>query len=134
GRILAGARKINLKASQSTSLSMADTLTSMVKPLGKLALRIAAKSNTVIGVVATNAKLTKAEATRVAMMAQDGLARVIRPAHTMLDGDTVFSLSTGHLRTDLSTVGAYAAMVAEKSILNAIMETTSAYGLPAFRQ
>ncbi len=55
-------------------------------------MRIASRSNTVIGVVATNAKLDKAQATRVAMMAQDGLARVIRPAHTMMDGDTIFSI------------------------------------------
>ncbi len=92
----------------------------MAKPLGKVTLRIATGSNTVIGVVATNAKLNKAQATRVAMMAQDGLARVIRPAHTMLDGDTLFALSTGNRAADLSTVGAYAAVAVENAILNAV--------------
>jgi len=51
--------------------------------------------NTTIGVVATNADLDKAEARRVAIMAQDGLARAIRPAHTPFDGDTIFVLATG---------------------------------------
>lgn len=53
--------------------------------------------NTTIGVVATNVTLTKAEATRLAIMAQDGLAVAIRPAHTPFDGDTVFALSTRRL-------------------------------------
>ena len=53
--------------------------------------------NTTIGVVATNVKLTKAQATKVAGMAHDGLARCIRPIHTSLDGDTIFCLSTGEL-------------------------------------
>lgn len=54
-----------------------------------------AASNTTIGVVATDARLTKAQAKKVAQMAQDGLARAIRPAHTMFDGDTIFCLATG---------------------------------------
>jgi L-aminopeptidase/D-esterase-like protein len=53
-------------------------------------------ANTTIGVVATNAALSKAEAQRVAIMAQDGFARAIRPAHTPFDGDTIFGLATGH--------------------------------------
>jgi L-aminopeptidase/D-esterase-like protein len=52
-------------------------------------------TNTTIGVVATNATLTKAQAKRLAMSAHDGLARSIRPAHTTLDGDTLFALATG---------------------------------------
>ncbi len=57
----------------------------------------AARANTTIGVVATDAKLTKAEAKRVAIMAQDGLALAIRPIHTLADGDALFALSTGRL-------------------------------------
>jgi L-aminopeptidase/D-esterase-like protein len=57
--------------------------------------RFAAGANTTLAVVATTAALTTAEATRVAMMAQDGLARAIRPAHTPFDGDVVFALSSG---------------------------------------
>ena len=56
--------------------------------------------NTTIAVVATNVKLTKAQAKKIAEMAQDGLARAIRPAHTMFDGDTVFVLGTGLLDLD----------------------------------
>jgi L-aminopeptidase/D-esterase-like protein len=131
--ILAGTREI-LKGNSGLSGSrLVDTLKAMSKPLGKATLRIATGSNTVIGVVATNARLNKAQATRVAMMAQDGLARAIRPAHTMLDGDTLFALSTGNRSADLSTIGAYAAQVVENAILNAVRQATSAYGLPAVR-
>lgn len=63
--------------------------------------------NTTIAVVATNVKLTKAQAKKIAEMAQDGLARAIRPAHTMFDGDTVFVLGTGLL--DLETLKQQAA-------------------------
>jgi L-aminopeptidase/D-esterase-like protein len=52
-------------------------------------------TNTTIGVIATNATLTKSQAKRLAMSAHDGLARSIRPAHTTLDGDTLFALATG---------------------------------------
>jgi L-aminopeptidase/D-esterase-like protein len=133
-QILAGTRKLAPSKSGNKGLLFADTLESMGKPLGKLTLRIATGSNTVIGVVATNAKLNKAQATRVAMMAQDGLARVVRPAHTMLDGDTLFTLSTGNRVADPSTLGAYAALVVENAILNAIRQATTAFDLPAVRQ
>jgi L-aminopeptidase/D-esterase-like protein len=56
--------------------------------------------NTVIGCVATNVKLTKAQAQKVAEMAQDGIARAVRPAHTQFDGDTIFALGTGILDLD----------------------------------
>jgi L-aminopeptidase/D-esterase-like protein len=56
--------------------------------------------NTTIAVVATNVKLTKAQAQKIAEMAHDGLARAIRPVHTMFDGDTVFALGTGELDLD----------------------------------
>ncbi|HXQ33057.1 MAG TPA: P1 family peptidase, partial [Anaerolineales bacterium] len=85
---------------------------------------------TVIGVVATNAKLTKAQATKVAQMAQDGIARTIRPAHTMLDGDVIFALSTGRRKTDVSTVGAYAAEVMAEAILRAVKMAAPAGRLP----
>jgi L-aminopeptidase/D-esterase-like protein len=92
--------------------------------------RPAVASNTVIGVVATNARLTKAQATKVAQMAQDGLARVIRPAHTMFDGDTVFALATGEKQTDVSLVGAFAAEVLAEAILRAVRMAAPAGGLP----
>lgn len=88
------------------------------------------RSNTVIGVVATNAKLTKAQATKVAQMAQDGIARAVRPAHTMFDGDTIFTLATGEKKADVSTVGAYAAEVMVEAIVHAVRMAKSAGGLP----
>jgi L-aminopeptidase/D-esterase-like protein len=89
----------------------------------------AIKSNTVIGIIATDAKLTKAQATKVAQMAQDGLARVIRPAHTMLDGDTIFALATGEKSADVSMVGAFAAEVMAESIIRAVKTAASAGGI-----
>ena len=86
-------------------------------------------SNTVIGVVATNTKLTKAQATKVAQMAQDGVARTIRPAHTMFDGDTIFALSLGEKKADVSMVGAFAAEVMAEAILRAVRMAASAGGL-----
>jgi L-aminopeptidase/D-esterase-like protein len=92
------------------------------------------RSNTVIGVIATNAKLTKAQATKVAQMAQDGIARTIRPAHTMFDGDTIFTLATCEKKADASTVGAYAAEVLAEAILRAVRMAASAGGLPGLFQ
>jgi L-aminopeptidase/D-esterase-like protein len=129
--ILAGTRLLHRKSQKKDAWSFANTLHCMRKPIGKMVLRVASKSNTVIGVVATNARLNKAEATRVAMMSQDGLARVIRPAHTMLDGDTVFVLSTGKKSMDISTIGAYGAEVAASAILMAIRNARTDYGIPA---
>ena len=74
--------------------------------------------------------LTKAQATKVAQMAHDGLARTIRPAHTMLDGDTVFALATGGRRVDVSTVGAYAADALSLAILRSVRMAAPAGGLP----
>ena len=92
--------------------------------------RSAVKSNTVIGVVATNARLTKAGATKVAQMAQDGLAQSIRPAHTMFDGDTVFALGTGEKDADVSMVGAFAAEVMAEAIVRAVRTAAPLGGLP----
>jgi L-aminopeptidase/D-esterase-like protein len=85
----------------------------------------------VIGVVAANVKFTKAEATKMAQMAQDGIARTIRPAHTMLDGDTIFALATGGRRADVSTVGAYAAEALAQAIVRAVQMARPAGGLLA---
>jgi L-aminopeptidase/D-esterase-like protein len=110
--------------------SFADTLAMMKTPIGRGVLGLASRGNTVIGAVATNAKLTKAQATKVAQMAHDGIARTIRPAHTMLDGDAVFALSTGTKKTDVSTVGAFAAKVMAEAIIRAVKMAKSAGGLP----
>lgn len=79
-------------------------------------------TNTTIGVVATNAMLSPAEVHRVAEMAHDGMARAIRPAHTMFDGDTLFALATGsHAGSGVNAVGILAAEVVAAAIVNAVI-------------
>jgi L-aminopeptidase/D-esterase-like protein len=110
--------------------SFADTLAMMKTPIGRGVLGLANRGNTVIGAVATNAKLTKAQATKVAQMAQDGIARTVSPAHTMLDGDVIFALSTGTKKADVSIIGAFAAEVMAQAILRAVKMAKAAGGLP----
>ncbi|GAB4499161.1 MAG: P1 family peptidase [Anaerolineales bacterium] len=86
--------------------------------------------NTVIGVVAVNANFSKVDMMRIAQMAHDGMARVIRPAHTQYDGDAIFALATGGKRTDLSTVGVFAAEAFAMAIVRAVRASVSAGGLP----
>lgn len=81
--------------------------------------------NTTIGVVATNGILSKAEANKVAQMAQNGLARSINPIHTMYDGDTVFAMSTGKVKADISLIGTVASEIMSKAIVNAILAAES---------
>jgi L-aminopeptidase/D-esterase-like protein len=111
----------------------ADTLAMMKKPVGRSLLGFASRANTLIGVVATNAKLTKAQTTKIAQMAQDGIARTIRPAHTMLDGDVIFALSTGSQKADVTVIGAFAAEVMAEAILRAVKTAGSAGGLPGLK-
>ena len=132
GRILAGARPAQLgPVKVGGEGPLADTMTVMRSFVGKTALRFATHSNTVIGVVATNAGLTKDEANKVAQMAHDGLARVVRPAHTILDGDTIFALATGEKDADVSVVGAFAAEAFAQAILRAVRAARPVAGLPA---
>ncbi len=91
------------------------------------------RENTTIGVVATNARLTKAQALKVAQMAQDGLARAIVPAHTPSDGDALFALATGTHGIDenLGAIGALAAEAVSDAILRAVRLARSVPGYPA---
>ena len=88
------------------------------------------RRNTVIGAVAVNANFSKADMTRIAQMAHDGLARSVRPAHTQYDGDTIFALATGNKRADLSTVGVFAAEAFATAIVRAVRASVSAGELP----
>ncbi len=92
-----------------------------------------AHEHTTIGVVATNIALTKAQATKVAEMAHDGLARTINPVHTMYDGDTLFALATGesHAEVDLSVMGAMAAEVVAEAVIRAVRQAEGLPGLPS---
>ena len=91
--------------------------------------------NTTIGVVATNARLTQAQATVMAQMAHDGFARAIAPSHTPNDGDAIFALATGlHPETpNLTTIGALAADVMAEAIVRAVRAATGIPGYPAAR-
>jgi len=132
GQIIAGARPAKLgPLNLGGAGPFADTLKVMQTLAGRMVLILATGGNTVIAVVATNAKFDKAQATKVAQMAHDGLARTIRPAHTLLDGDTVFALATGQKKADVSTVGAYAAEALAQAIVRAVQAAKPVGGLPA---
>lgn len=81
--------------------------------------------NTTIGIVATNAKLTKSECKKVSQMAHNGYAKAIFPVHTPHDGDTIFTLATGEIESDVTLLGSLATEVMQKSILNAIKNAES---------
>ena len=91
--------------------------------------------NTTIGLVATNARLSKTQAQRMALMADDGLARAIYPSHTAGDGDTVFALATGLWtgEADVTQIGGLAAEVMARAIVRAATEATGLPTLPAAR-
>ena len=91
--------------------------------------------NTTIGVIATNARLTKTQARKVAQMAHDGYARAISPIHTPYDGDTVFALATGAWSGAATEgrIGALAADVMSEAVVRAAAQATSSHGLPAAR-
>lgn len=91
--------------------------------------------NTTIGLIATNAKLTKAQAKKVADMAHDGFARAIVPAHTMGDGDTIFAIATGGHTGDanVSLIGGLGAEVMAEAILRGVRQATGLPNIPAVR-
>ncbi|MGB9779704.1 P1 family peptidase [Caldanaerobacter sp.] len=91
------------------------------------------KGNTTIGVVVTNALITKPEANRIAMMAHNGYARAIRPVHTMFDGDTVFVMGTGEVRVDITALAVLAVMAVEKAVVKAVIEADSIHGLKSYK-
>jgi L-aminopeptidase/D-esterase-like protein len=122
GRVVAGVRTDDGKSLRGTL----DALLSGAAPGAPLRAE-----NTSIGVVGTNVTLTKAQASKVAQMAHDGLARSIRPVHTPWDGDTLFALSTGALEVDQASlvVGALAAEAVARAVVRAV---GAASGLPGY--
>jgi L-aminopeptidase/D-esterase-like protein len=131
GQVVAGARGEDGKSFIDVrTLLRAGTLTRAQAPR--------AGENTTIGLVATNAVLTKVQAQKIAQMAHDGFARAISPVHTTGDGDTIFSLATGALAGDvndgrLTQIGALAAEAMADAILRSVKQATSAGGVPALR-
>jgi L-aminopeptidase/D-esterase-like protein len=123
GRIIAGAR-------QPLGNGFVDTTRALSTQ--NLAAMLALR-NTVIGVVATNARLDVAQANQLASVAHDGLARTVSPAHTLYDGDTLFALSTGRVRAQMLVVQALAVQTVERAVLNGVWAAEAAGGLPAAR-
>jgi L-aminopeptidase/D-esterase-like protein len=93
-------------------------------------------TNTTIGVVATNAALTKAQANFLARVSHDGLALAIRPCHTTRDGDTLFAMATGEVSSDIDLVGlgAAAVEVVARSVLRAVRTATGLGGVPSLKE
>ena len=103
--------------------------------------------NTTIAVVATNVQLTKAQAKKIAEMAHDGIARAVRPAHTMFDGDTVFSLATGELdpavlkqqaawgnmAANMNKIGSAAADALSRAIVHAMLNAQTVGDVPCYK-
>jgi L-aminopeptidase/D-esterase-like protein len=107
------------------------TLGDTVELLPEAAARLRWGENTTLGIVATNARLSKPQANKVAQMAHDGLARAIYPVHTTIDGDVVFAASTGGVETVPDVVGAWGARVIEESIVRAVRAARGLHGIPA---
>jgi L-aminopeptidase/D-esterase-like protein len=122
GKILAGPRRPDGRGFLSTSELWKGGFKEAVPP-----------SNTVIGVVATDARLSKTEANKLACMAQVGIARTIDPCHTMYDGDALFTLSLGEKEADLTALGAATAQVVAQAIVRAIRKAKTLAGVPAAR-
>ncbi|QYK51899.1 MAG: P1 family peptidase [Anaerolineales bacterium] len=131
GEIVAGVRSMKKGPVKIGKGMFADSLQLMRTAAGRSVMGLAQGSNTVIGVVATNAQLDKEGATKVAAMASNGLARCLRPANTMLDGDTIFALSTGRKKADVSIVGAFAAEAVLQAVLNALQAARGLAGVPS---
>jgi L-aminopeptidase/D-esterase-like protein len=131
GQIVAGARSLQRGPLRiGTPGYFADSLSVMRGLVGRTIFTFAMREHTVIGVVASTARFNKEQTNKVAQMAQDGVARTIRPSHTMLDGDTLFALSTGVVKADVNIVGAFAAEVLAQAILRAVRTAGTAGGVP----
>jgi L-aminopeptidase/D-esterase-like protein len=128
GQIIAGTR-------DPVSGRTVDSMALLRQPQYQSAMQVGpAGAHTTLAVIATDMRLTKAEATKLARMAQAALPRTIRPVHTPFDGDMVFALATGRRAgPHITIVGAVAADVLARAIERSVRMATSAAGLPAAR-
>ena len=127
GGIVAGAR---IPGAALEATAFADAM-AVLRARGGTSLTFGAPaSNTVLAVVATNAALSKQEANILAKMAGAGITRTVRPAHTMVDGDTVFALSSGERTCDVSFLGAVVADVVGMAVLSAVLAAKAIPGIP----
>lgn len=126
GKLIAGARATDGK-------HLAGTMAGILR--GEALPPLLGGTNTTIGLVATDAKLDKAQAQKVAEMAHDGLARAINPAHTMFDGDTIFAVATGKTTStkpaNVTLIGALAAEVMAQAVVRAIRAAKSIPNFPS---
>jgi L-aminopeptidase/D-esterase-like protein len=132
GKIIAGARRPDGKAFANT----VETIRALAQA-GKQALNLhdPVLHSTTLALVASNARFTKVELSKIAMMASTGAARAINPYHTNGDGDSTFAISTNKLKSELSVsvVGALAAELVSESVVRAAKAATSIEGWPAWR-
>jgi L-aminopeptidase/D-esterase len=124
GKIIAGARLAP------DSMEFADT----ERLLKRGARGGFTRQNTTLVVVATNARLTKVQATKVAQLAQGGLMRTLAPAHSMFDGDVVFALSLGDRTVDVTALGVAAAEAAAQAIVRGVRSAPTLGGVPGLKQ
>jgi L-aminopeptidase/D-esterase-like protein len=124
GEIIAGALKENKKSFLNTEDFMLSSYSRAHSPFN---------GNTTIAVLATNAKLTKAQSNKLASMAHNGYARTMRPAHTMFDGDTIFTLATGKIEADINLLGMLSARVIESAVINAVKSADTLFNIPSFK-
>ena len=113
-------------ANSNTMLKAEDVLFQQMDAMRKLP-----EGNTTIGCIVTNAKLDKAQCTKIAGIAHNGYTRAIHPVHTMSDGDSIFVLSSGEVEVMADAVGMLATEMMAKAIKRAVLYAQSAYGLPA---
>lgn len=115
-------------AATNTIIDAKDAVIAQIEQMAALA-----QGNTTIGCIVTNAKLDKAQCTKIAGIAHNGYARAIHPVHTMSDGDTIFVLSTGEVEAMPDAIGILATEVMAKAINRAVKAADSAYGLKAYK-
>ena len=122
GKLLAGPRRAGGGFDDPVAMLIADASDAPAGPV-----------NTTIGIVATDAQITKEDANYLARVSHDGLALAIRPCHTVRDGDTMFAMATGHnkARFDLTSLGAAAVEVTAQAVLRAVRQATGLGGIPA---
>jgi L-aminopeptidase/D-esterase-like protein len=121
GKLVAGARK---------SVDSRELINSNTAILNGTARIGGGRGNTTLGVVATNAKLNKVQANKLAEFASLGVARTIYPVNTMSDGDTTFALACGELEADVNTLGVAAAEAMAQAVLRAAKLATTMGGVP----
>lgn len=115
-------------AASNQILDAKDTIIAQIEAMGQLA-----QGNTTIGCIVTNAKLDKAQCTKIAGIAHNGYARAIHPVHTTSDGDTIFVLSTGEVDAMSDAVGILATEMMAKAINRAVKASEGAYGLKSYQ-